>query len=76
MSGSGTLGWNVTLNNKSSCGTKYPFSGAMVKYFPQNVVSHSNFDPISPKFDNWIVFVILEFMTTVPNPTVSYMSFI
>jgi hypothetical protein len=37
---SGTLGWKVTLNNKSSWGTKYPFYGDIVKYLPQNVVSH------------------------------------
>lgn len=73
---SGTLGWKVTLNIRSSWGTMYPFYGEIVKYFPQNVVSHSNLDPMSPKLDNWMVFVIFEFITTVPNPTVSSINFI
>ena len=71
-----TFGWNVTSNKISSWALRWPFSGVMVKYLPQNFVSHSNFEGISPKFDNWIVFVILELMTTVPNPTVSYINFI
>jgi hypothetical protein len=48
----------------------------MVKYFPQNVVSHSNLEPISPKLDSWTVLDIFEFTTTVPNPTVSSINFI
>ena len=31
---------------------------------------------MSPKLESWMLFVIFEFMTTVPKPTVSYMSFI
>lgn len=39
-------------------------------------MSHSNFEEISPKLDNWMVLEILEFITTVPKPTVSYINFI
>lgn len=76
MSLSTTFGWKVTSNRISSWAFKWPFYGVIVKYFPQNFVSHSNFDEISPKFDNCIVFVIFEFITTVPKPTVSSINFI
>ena len=47
-----------------------------MKYFPQKVVSHSNLDPTSPKLESWMVLVIFELTTTVPNPTVSSINFI
>jgi len=65
-----TSGWKVTSIYKSSCGGKNPWSGLIVKNLEQNLVSQLKWHPISPRFDNWIVLVNLELITTAPNPMV------